>query len=654
MKSRSVKADIAFLLAVVMMVTCINFPTNSAKVYAKEDTETTSGNETTSENKIKVCIENLNYLASFKYNAEPIDAPGVDNIKITTGDDEQIVVDSAEVLDIKWYEKETESAELSALETAPVNVGEYIVTVSMNSAGKYYLDEAKKFEVTIEPKEVKVAISGRTTKEYDGNTKVTNVSEIEIASEDIIGADKDKVAIKADYLFASKKAEKTAVSVNSIWLEGEEKVLGNYIISEEEPKVEVVGEITKRPVTVTLSGSTSKEYDGNENVTDATGLSLTVNNAIAGDDVRAVLKEDWKFEKADAGENLNISGKAELVGDDALNYRLSDESVSGNCGIITKSTSEISKDTQTTLNNLTAYCGQKLSEIELPDGFTWKNGDKVLNAKESPITAEVIYDKDGASLNYEATTGQALVTVKHDLQIVKEQKPVNKKKTKKAGVVEHKHCKGCNKNFDNNLNELSDEEMIIPVFDTEVELTIGKKLTLDEIMLDGSEACVSIQSTSKKNAKYIKVKSDNSIEIASKYKNAKNYKNLPQKIKLTVKCASGKEQKITVKLNAPAPKKKSVKINKKAVVVDGVEAYRYTITYNIKNASKINVVVDSGVETKTKTRLNKALKSFFKKRKGGKGVAYFTIRKEAVKKKIQFKIVANYGKMESQPLVVKR
>lgn len=89
---------------------------------------------------------------------------------------------------------------------------------------------------------------------------------------------------------------------------------------------------------------------------------------------------------------------------------------------------------------------------------------------------------------------------------------------------------------------------------------------------------------------------------------------------------------------------------KKTKSPSGRDAYLYTIKYNLKNARSIKITAQSGLKKNTQKTVNKILAKRMKK---AKGTCTFGVVKTAVKKKkITFKIVADYGHKNKSKVLI--
>ena len=90
--------------------------------------------------------------------------------------------------------------------------------------------------------------------------------------------------------------------------------------------------IEKAMVTPSISGNTTKTYDG---TTAATGLTITLNGVVSDDSVTAVAAS-YTYDSANAGESKTVTASnITLSGEDAGNYTLSATSATTS-GIIEK------------------------------------------------------------------------------------------------------------------------------------------------------------------------------------------------------------------------------------------------------------------------------------------------------------------------------
>lgn len=94
--------------------------------------------------------------------------------------------------------------------------------------------------------------------------------------------------------------------------------------------------IEEKTLTPSISGTTSKTYDGTTTVT-GSGLSISLEGTVPSDDVSA--SASFAYADANAGSDKQIvATDIKLAGDDAKNYRLAATSTNSNVGTIEKAT----------------------------------------------------------------------------------------------------------------------------------------------------------------------------------------------------------------------------------------------------------------------------------------------------------------------------
>lgn len=169
-----------------------------------------------------------------------------------------------------------------------------------------------------------------------------------------------------------------------------------------------------------------------------------------------------------------------------------------------------------------------------------------------------------------------------------------------------------------------------------VPIELGKKAKII------SNVSVCQKMTFAKASKYKKYLTFNTKtgEIKTKkYYKTKISKSIPVKV-----FVGGKEYTVNIKPKISAPK---IKVTKKKI---GNKGYKYTFKYNIKGADKIKVRMQKGGNKS----INKEFDRDISRRKSGKN-SYILYSKKTMKKlnnKITFKIIAYYGKNQSETLTI--
>lgn len=181
---------------------------------------------------------------------------------------------------------------------------------------------------------------------------------------------------------------------------------------------------------------------------------------------------------------------------------------------------------------------------------------------------------------------------------------------------------------------------------TKTEVIPRKSITIDlgkkAKVISKASGCKMSLANASKYKKYLTFNAKTGEIKTKKYYKVKINKSIPVKIKI-----GGKNYTVKVKIKIPAPK---VKVIKKITTVGGEKCYKYEFKYNIKDASKIKVRMQKG-GTKS---INKEFDRDISKKKSGKK-SYMLYSKKTMKKlnnKITFKIVAYYGKNQSETLTI--
>lgn len=325
--------------------------------------------------------------------------------------------------------------------------------------------------------------------------------------------------------------------------------------------------------------------------------------------------------------------------------------------------------------NIRAHCGEKLSDVSLAvqndnGHFEWKNPDKILKEGSNK---EYIKFIPNDTKNY-TESKDILVqfevihdfTAKNCFEYEAETEPVVPKTNKKgkeveAGIVGHREsykCKGCGKQFDAKTKQEHDASWFVkPCCVKELTVELGKTYSLKDFVKVGQEY-VDTKSTAFKNQKYLKWDKNKETLKAVKY-----YKDELKKQTITFKDKAGYDYDVKLKVTIAAPKvvkankkftKKTqgIQIKRKSIKISGRNYYKYTIKYNVKDAKSLKITASGFKGKNTQKTLNKLLAKRIKK---AKGTYSFGVVKTAVKKKkITFKIVADYGhKNKSESVLIK-
>ena len=176
-------------------------------------------------------------------------------------------------------------------------------------------------------------VTGSTSKEYDGSNAVTDARGLGLELSGIKTGDQVSVS-SVEYVFDTADAGNRNIKVASVTLAGADA--SKYVLDVANVLCSgVTGNIARKELTASISGSVTKVYDGNTYVPD--GLSITLEGVIPGDKDNVTATATYTFDSADAGEGKTINATGiTLTGAAADNYVLSSSSVSDEVGTITE------------------------------------------------------------------------------------------------------------------------------------------------------------------------------------------------------------------------------------------------------------------------------------------------------------------------------
>ncbi|MGI6247095.1 MAG: YDG domain-containing protein, partial [Pseudochelatococcus sp.] len=174
---------------------------------------------------------------------------------------------------------------------------------------------------------------GAVSKVYDGNADATlgagNFSLDDTIAGDNIGID----ASAATAAYDNKNVgDGKTVTVAGIALSGGDAL--NYTLSGD-PLAADIGSISRKEISASLTGSTTKVYDGGTDVTDFAAIGVSLDGIVATDTVSVdVTAATGAYDDKNAGNNKTVTlAGIGLTGDDAGNYILN-EGAAGTIGSI--------------------------------------------------------------------------------------------------------------------------------------------------------------------------------------------------------------------------------------------------------------------------------------------------------------------------------
>ncbi len=290
-------------------------------------------------------------------------------------------------------------------------------TIIIAGTGNY--SGALTYTFTIEQKSVTAAISGSATKTYDGTRNVTTAQGLSITLSGVV--DGDTVTASASYAYdtADVGTDKT-ITASGINLGGTSA--GNYTLSDTTATANV-GTITAKPLTPSISGSTTKTYDGTRDVTAAQGLSIELDGVVDGDTVTASAGS-YIYDTADVGEGKTITASGiDLTGDDAGNYTLSSDSATANVGTITQK--GISKSDFTVDVEDETYTGAEITKEILSTGDLVEDTDYTVSYSDNKNAGTATITITGKG-NYSGTLTYQFTIDKANQTLVLESESVTK------------------------------------------------------------------------------------------------------------------------------------------------------------------------------------------------------------------------------------
>lgn len=507
-------------------------------------------------------------------------------------------------------------------------------------------------------------VKGDFSKDYDGTGTIDNNQDLTIKSDEIVEG--DTVQINASYSYEDSNAgEGKKIIASDINLTGEDSK--NYIISDS-TEISYEGNYKINGLNISIIEKGNGEYAG-EHVYNPEGIKPpTIDDFvfISGNeeikDISALVVTWQKLGKNDAGEDVwqNIDDNPKDVGTYKATVSVSGNyigSVSIKDIVINQAEPNISDKDLEELDNLTAYCGQTLSQIPLPDGFTFANSADTKLKGGTTVKGTVNYDpknKNYKSVSYDATITVSFEHNSNGLQTVEKLATEDA-----AGQIKHYHCGICSKNYkllNGKYVELSDDDMVVPYIYSKVELPIGKSLKLKDLVPNGQgkvEKVVIAKKDIKSSKNYITVKSNNEKNIQIKTK--KNYDKKFKSIKAVVYYnVDGLVNKKTVNIVpvVAEPTKKTFKVKRENRLYNGVPSAIYSFNYKMPGVTKVSVKI-SGVDAESKN----IMKDIFEKRFiGSIGKTRFYVYNSSIiskNKKITFVVTAHYGKNKSKSYTVK-
>jgi len=215
------------------------------------------------------------------------------------------------------------------------------LSLSGESSGNYTLASTSISGAigTIDPKTLTVSLTGTLSKTYDGTTAAT-LADGNYSLSGIVSGDTVVLNDPTSGSYDTKNAgtDKT-VSVGGLSLSGESS--GNYTLASTSISG-AIGTIDPKTLTVSLTGTVSKTYDGTTAATLANG-NYSLTGIVSGDAVALNDPSSGSYDTKNAGTDKTVSvGSLSLSGESAGNYTLASTSISGAIGTINQASLTVS------------------------------------------------------------------------------------------------------------------------------------------------------------------------------------------------------------------------------------------------------------------------------------------------------------------------
>ena len=314
----------------------------------------------------------------------------------------------------------------ATLESAPVNAGEYTVSIT-------YGNETASVDFTISPKSITPTIVGSATKTYDGTNTVPEGHALSIVADGILGS--DAVELTATYIYGGVGAGTTTITATDITLTGEDS--GNYTLTQTTVSASV-GKITKEVAVISVATETYNKIYGDADFT----LDVSDDNPEA--DVTYTSSDEDVVTVSNGTVTIQGAGEATITVSlaESTNYNAAEDKTITLTVNKAKNVPNMPGSSMKVSNKYT-----KVGDVPLPDGWEWQDAYKETALEvDTPVTAMAVYtgtDKD----NYENITISISVTrntcdhVAGDILYTGEGE---KEPTCTESGLGHKECTKCN------------------------------------------------------------------------------------------------------------------------------------------------------------------------------------------------------------------
>ncbi len=280
---------------------------------------------------VTVTLDNANYaLAVRTFDVTAAIAPKTITAGVTVEPDSYVYTGSAITPDkviVKDGEIVIDTKEYTVSYSGNTDVGSATVTIEDAEGGNYIVNGTAAFEIT-KASQAALSITGRPDSIVYGDTFTLTISG---GSGD--GAVTWTVTEGAENATVDADGNVTVTGAGNFTLTATKAGGKNY----QDASATIILTAGRKTLTVTgITGTTAKEYDGTTSC-DGTGLTLTLDRVVTGDNVS--ISAAYTYDSADAGESKTITASGfTLTGAKAENYCIADSQtdVSAQVGKISK------------------------------------------------------------------------------------------------------------------------------------------------------------------------------------------------------------------------------------------------------------------------------------------------------------------------------
>ncbi|MGI4022887.1 MAG: MBG domain-containing protein [Janthinobacterium lividum] len=326
---------------------------------------------------------------------------------------------SSSGLPVNFSSADASIASISGSTVTIYKAGTVIITASQPGNSNYNAATAVNSALIINPKTLTAALTGTVTKIYDGNTNaVFTASNFTLSRK--IGTDDVSLINPTSGTYNNRTVNTNKqVSASGLSLAGNDAT--NYVLASTALTANM-GTITPAVLTLNLTGTVTKVYDGNTLATLVTA-NYQLSGVIGNDQVNFNKPTSGIYDNSSAGTGKMITiNNIVLSGADADNYSLSSGLISANIGVINTKTISISAGNQTKI-----YGAANPALTFSYNGFA--NGESVVNlitlptisttaTANSPVGTYPISVSGAASNNYDFNYVNGTLTISQNNNVI--------------------------------------------------------------------------------------------------------------------------------------------------------------------------------------------------------------------------------------------